>query len=211
MLEASARQAAIETEAARVVGPHDVSARAAVHRHRTAAVDLARGRWSALEVRAGADGLLLSGLGPTDLGRFVRAGETVAVVGSGAWEVTVMLAEGEVADLDVVPGRIVECRSVAMPGSLLCGVVERVAPIGQRTVSETALTVSGGGAIVVDPVTGHTPASRYELTIRLDGPPPAWIRSGMTLDVRLSGPPRTLATHARHAVLRFMQTMATAR
>jgi hypothetical protein len=123
-------------------------------------------------------GTLARCLGPTDAGRFVEAGESLATVASGGWQIHVMLSEEEVAACEPLVGDVVEFR-----------------PAAARTIAHASLTREGGGGIIVEAETHEAVQPCYEITVVLNLEQANKLRHGMTGMMRLPAWPEPIALH----------------
>ena len=133
-----------------------------------------------LTLRPRIAGTLLRMFEPRDVGRYVTPGETVGLVGAGRWAVRAFLTEEEVARTSPSEGHSIEFRSTADPSCSLKGFVVRVTPANLQSAPVQQLTASGGGPISVDPATGRSADTRFEVVAVLDDAGAQNIRHGMT-------------------------------
>ena len=142
-------------------------------------------------------------------GVFVRAGDELARVVSGAWVARVLLTGEQVRRAELAVGSRALCRPMTDVGVVLEGRVASIAPAGDRRIEHAALTSVGGGSIAVDAETGEAGRPYFEVTVELGetGELPASVRQGSTVRVRLSGDRETLGVRAWRRVTRFLNEL----
>ncbi|MBN1490694.1 MAG: hypothetical protein JXA69_12315 [Phycisphaerae bacterium] len=162
-----------------------------------------RERQEDLTLRAGASGRVVHGLRVEDIGRFIHEGEPVALLAGGVWQARVLLTQEEMAAIQPKLGETVELQSRAHVGVVHNGLITRIAPAGSNQPSLASLTQLGGGAIAVDPRTGHASEPYFEVTIDLPDASDEAFRYGMTGHVRFRAGPETLAMAVARRLIRF--------
>ena len=138
-----------------------------------------------------------------DVGSFLGEGRAVATIVSGAWYVRALLTDEQITAARPCVGDRVRFRAASSPGTTLEGVVVRTGPLGDRRIDDSALTHSGGGEIVVDSVTGAAAQPYFEVTAELLGDVDAFVRSGMTGVIRLTGETEPIGRKLTRRIARF--------
>jgi multidrug resistance efflux pump len=156
-----------------------------------------------LSVRAAGGGIVVDGLRAADIGRYIRRGDPIAVVGEGRWEVRALFTEDQVATAHPEVGQTVAVRVAAFAERTLAGTVTRITPGGLRHIAEQPLTHLGGGRIVVDPSTSLAEQTFFEVRIALTDDALPGLRHDMTCEVCFRGDPTTLGTSLVRRFLRF--------
>ncbi len=160
-----------------------------------------------LAVTVPSAGRLLSGPEPRERGRWVEAGEPIAVVGGGPAVVRMLLTEADLVDASPAPGQPVEIRLPGETGPPRLGRIRSVAPAGSRDVDLAALTAVGGGGIATDAEGTAFDQPFFTVTIALDEPPPAG-RDGSRAAVRMPGEPATVARQLYRRFRAFVDRLA---
>ncbi len=143
------------------------------------------------------------------MGRFVKAGEPIATIASGAWVVRSLATAEDLADTTPSVGQKVQVRAFGNASESLTGTITEVAASGSRKINSLSLTQLGGGSIPVAPQTMTAMEPFFEIEIALDRPKTDSIRHGMTALVRFDARPETIGTQLYRAVLRFINNLRT--
>ena len=161
-----------------------------------------------LTIRATTAGTIIDSLGATDLGRYLRKGEPIATVASGAWQVRAILAENEMAAARPTVGDQVEIRPEVAPGHRISGLITRIAPAASRTIAEQALTHLGGGPIAVDLQTAQAEQPYFEITVDTQLTESPFLRHGMVCHVRFKTDSETIGARLLRRLIRFTDMIA---
>lgn len=190
---------ATDAAAARVEAERAAASRAALER--------AIGRRDTLRIAATCAGRIVSGLRDEDVGRYLVAGEAVATIAAGGWEVRAVLPAEDVALAKPKVGdpAVFVARSAA--DDRVKGRVRLVQPLASRAVALKALTHVAGGEIPVEERTGTAMQPYVEVLIAFDGPPPDRIAHGQTGAVRLAAPAEPAAAKLYRMLMRFTNRM----
>ncbi len=180
------------------------SRRAAAHR---ASLAHAERRVSDLTLTSLSAGRVVAGLQPEDVGRYLSAGDAVATIASGAWEVRAVLSADDVALCMPKVGDQAEFRARGAADAPLAGRVKRVNPHASRTVEIPALTHLAGGEIAVEAHSGAASQPYVEVIIALDQAPRTTVEHGQTGVVRLNMPAEPLGKKLYRALVRFSNRM----
>ncbi|MDP6542666.1 MAG: efflux RND transporter periplasmic adaptor subunit [Phycisphaerae bacterium] len=156
-----------------------------------------------LNVCADTEGDVVQTLRKNDVGRFIRAGEPIATIVSGRSVVQAVLSEEEITTVQPEIGRAAWFRPMSHPSVAFSGHLTEITPAGSQQVDSKALTNSGGGDVLVSPVTRQTSQSYFRIVITLDPQPGITLRHGMTGSVKLEAPPEMIATSLYRGLLRF--------
>lgn len=160
-----------------------------------------------LDIRSGAEGVVLTTLGPTDIGRYVQRGQPVALVGGGAWRVRTVLDEAQLTDAAPRAGDLIEFRPSGASEAPLRGRVASIAPSGSRAIKLASLTADAGGDIAVQGETHQARQPYFELTIDLDAPPAAALHYGQSGRIRFDAPPQPIGRAMLRRVIRFVRRL----
>ena len=166
-------------------------------------LDSEQARLALLDVRAPVAGQVIDCIRERDVGSFLGEGRAVATIVSGAWYVRALLTDEQITAARPRVGDRVRFRAASSPGTTLVGVVVRTGPLGDRRIDDSALTHSGGGEIVVDSVTGAAAQPYFEVTAELLGDVDAFVRSGMTGVIRLTGETEPIGRKLTRRIARF--------
>ncbi len=161
-----------------------------------------------LVVSAEHAGRVVWSLRARDVGRFVQAGEPIATVIDGPWEIRVLLTEGQMLDAKPAAGDRCDVRNPARPDVTMRGFIRRVAPAGSTLVQDDALTQIGGGEIRVDPYAMEAAEPFFAVVVELDRTHGSRLRHGMTCRLRFFGSRRPLGLTLLRRVLRFANKLA---
>ncbi len=166
-------------------------------------LDRERTRQDELRVAAPLQGVVATGLRPTQTGQFLRLGDPVAVLIAGAYEVRAVLTADEFAAAAPALGQVATFRPAGAPAQALTGTITRIQPAASRKVELAALTHAAGGWIAVDP-TGEAQQPYLEVTITLETADAVAAVHGMTGTVQLSARAEPAAARVCRRVLRFI-------
>ena len=175
--------------------------RAAVYR---TALRRCRAEVRDLSVRAENAGRVVECIDRRNEGLFIRKGDPLATVASGAWLVRAMLTEREWADAKPQVGNAVRIRASARPDVSIRGRIRRIVPKGSRTIAAESLTQVAGGDIAVDPNTSKAPDAYFEVVVELLDAGHPWLRHGMTCQVRCNAESDTIGTMLERRCRRFL-------
>ncbi len=209
LVEAEAKEAMsrIRSRALRTEQPGRAEAETRLARVHAAEVARRRQELAQLAHHAPGAGVVLGVLPASEEGRFVQAGEPVATVGWGAWQVRALLTADELAAASPQVGEEVDVRSSSDPGRTLRGEVLRVAPSGSRSIDIPSLTHLGGGAIPVAEGELEADQPYFEVTIAVAADD---LHDGMTAQVRLAGSREPLAVSTLRRLLRVVNRISRA-
>lgn len=165
------------------------------------ALEDAERRHAELSPATPAGGIVLYAPLAGEHGVFVRAGDTIAVVGEGDRVARLFVTEDLLASVSPEIGDAVSCRLSIRPGEELIGTISSIAPVGSREIDDDALTSGGIGVIATGPAraTASAASSRPGDTGR-DTTPSAAGRTYFVITVRLpsdSAAPRGATVRAR--------------
>lgn len=169
-----------------------------------AALADAERRADELRIAAPVAGEVVSCLPVQDAGRFLTAGQPVALVASGPPVVRALVTAEEYAAIHPQIGQRLAFRATSAPEKEIRGWLTRITPLGTRVVGLPTLTQLGGGDVVVDPHTGAARQPYFELLVTLEGHAADGLRHGMTGMVRLPAAAEPLGMRAYRKVLRFL-------
>lgn len=161
-----------------------------------------------LSISAPIEGHLTSRLRADEIGRYVRAGESLGTVVGGATVVRALLSEEELAATRPEPGTRVEFRSHALPGRLVVGYVTRLAPAGRHEFDHTFAGFLDPADYAVQPGTGRATRSQFEIEVRLDEPVEARTLQGLTGKLRLEGVSEPIGQRLVRKVRTFLRSLS---
>lgn len=164
-------------------------------------------RIAALHVAAPLDGEVVDCLKDDDAGRYLHAGDAIATIVAGNWELRTLLTEEETAASEPRVGDAVEFRPASQPECVIHGIVTRLTPSGSRSVQQPALTHLGGGDIAVTPDGQRAAQPYFELTIALPDANTAELRYGMTGRVSIVARREPIGIHLVRRVVRFLDNL----
>lgn len=162
-------------------------------------------RIASLTLRAPADSDVATIPAASEIGRYFDQGTPLARLTSGRWQVAMVLTEAEFDRATPRPGQRVEFRAAAAPQGVVSGVIERIEPRAARQFRLAALTPTGGGAIVVDPLTEQSAEPHFVVIATLDARPKAPL--GGVGSVRLAGKSESLGLSCYRSLARFVGEM----
>ncbi len=168
---AIAAEQTIAERAAYAASPAEVAAARERLRHaeeasRTAAEDLAR-----LTITAAFDAELVSAPAADTPGAFVGVGDELATLAAGPWTIRVPVDEDTLTLINPQVGDAVRCRLRVAPAKELTGRIVSIDPLGERRITDEALTQIAGGAIPVRGQDLQTAAPFFAVTIEITDPP----------------------------------------
>lgn len=166
-------------------------------------LEIALGELDQLNHRAPHPGVVTFAPRRTDVGLFVREGDPVAAVASGAWQARAILTESQLVRAESRVGDLVEFRPANDPAQTQQGRIVRIAPAGSRVVDFPELTQLGGGDIAVDPMSKSASQPYFEVTVQFDDLTGSATHYGLTGSLRLSASPEPLATSLARQASRF--------
>ncbi len=161
-----------------------------------------------LEVRAPIAGHVVDCVRRESSQQLLGAGDPVATIVSGAWQVRAILTEDDVASAAPTTGDRVEFRAPGLPGQTLSGRILRVAPMGSRMVEIPTLTHLGGGDIAVDLITGHAAQPYFEVVVEFDADDDLRLLHGMTGYVCLDGGYESIGKVLSRRVVKFWKKLS---
>ena len=161
----------------------------------------------ALTVRAPVAGRVVESLRATDIGRYVELGDPVATLVAGGWTVRVVLTEEQMLASAPQVDEQVTFRPRNAPQTVIGGAVQRIRPLGSKTIESTALTQAGGGDIVVGP-SQQAVEPYFEVTVLLDSEASEGLQRGATGVVRFGAQPEPIGLLAYRSVVRFLDNLA---
>lgn len=204
--EAETRLRASQTRHDALVATDPAAAQAEAEKQTYLAAALADAvrRADELRISAPAAGEVVNCLPAQDAGRFLTAGQPVALVASGPPVVRALVTAEELAAIHPQIGQRLAFRATGRPATEIRGWLTRITPLGTRVVGLPALTQLGGGDVVVDPHTGAARQPYFELLVTLDAAAARELRHGMTGVVRLPAAAEPLGMRAYRKVLRFL-------
>ncbi len=159
------------------------------------------------QVRAPRQGRLVEFFVEGDYGRFVPAGEPLAILAAGAPVARLLLTEQEMAEANPVLGRRVSFRPVAAPERTLEGRIVSVQPRGSRLITEEQFTHLAGGIIPVNPLTGEALQPYFEVVIELPEAGASDLPRGARGHALLGVSSRSLLQMGVRCMLRFLQEL----
>ncbi len=124
-------------------------------------------RLAKLQVTSPSDGLIVQGLHPSAMGRYVEQGEPIGTLVAGDRIVRALLSEEELVAVRTQPGSSVEFRSKADPRDVWHGQVTRVIPAGRREFDQPFTAHLDPADYSVNPATGRAMRSQFEVEVVL--------------------------------------------
>lgn len=152
-------------DAARLVDPAAVRRREEEAEREAARVKRIDEQQAALTLTAALEGRFAERLSPRDVGRFVRSGEELGLIYSGAWQAECLLNARQMAAVRPHEGMTVEFRPTCAPWRSRRGVVTRIHPIGESQVDQEGLTHKAGGDIAVVDAAGHATEPYFKVVL----------------------------------------------
>ena len=149
------------------------------------------------------EGRVVGAIDAAQTGRFVRAGDPLALVEAGPCMVRALVPEVQLVRMTVREGDAVVFRASTAPGQDLEGTIIQIAPAGSRTVGFASLTQLGGGDTVVDPRTLESDKPHFEVLIRLEPGAAQFARYGASGTVRIPARSETVGRGLTRRILRF--------
>ncbi len=152
---------------------------------------------SFLTVSSPADGVILKSLSNSDIGRYVRKGSIIALIGDNKWRIQAVLSEQDFSAIRPKVGDEVRIRVLANPSITFKGQLCRIVPCGTNEIDADKLNLTelGGGDIAVDTKTQKTKESYFDITITLiDNSKAHWLKSGMTCRISYAAHPETIGS-----------------
>ena len=174
-LERSLRESAARVTAAEVahhlaVGEGPLAAREAQHRLAVAREEHAHKslRLAALDVRAGADGVLVNTVTRREQGRWVEQGEELARIVSGRTVVTALFDAEDLAGTRPEVGQRALFQPRGRSSERHAGTILRVQPAGSRELDQRVARHLDATELALDPSTGRAGSPRFEVELALD-------------------------------------------
>lgn len=187
-------------------------ARVAVERERTHQLEersaFSAERLAKLQPTSPSTGIVIQALDRNERGRFVQQGEPVALIASGPRIVRALLTEEDLAACRPKVGQQVEFRPVGMPGQVMQGVISRVTPAGTRELDALFKEHLDLTHFSLNPATGLTARSHFEIEVTLDSDAPEVLRRGMTGILRLPGATEPFGKKILRKALLFADRLA---
>jgi hypothetical protein len=160
-----------------------------------------------LLVRAPIAGKVIDCTATRQTGQFIRQGDRIATILSGAWIVRSLATAEDFADMKPRAGQKVRVRLLGDPAGIHLGTITQVAATGSELIPTPSLTQIGGGTIAVSPDTMTASEPYFEITVELDNPPEQSLRHGMTALVGFSGKSQTIGQRLYRSALRFVNKL----
>lgn len=139
--------------------------RQAIATERQATANAAQASAEELTIRAPHEGRLSYILPKRAVGNYVVTGDPVAKLVSGKTIVRAWLDEGQLHTANIKPGATVSVRMADRASKNYRGTILSVAPANAAEFEDLSLTTSGEGDILIDPLTGLTSKSLFQLQI----------------------------------------------
>lgn len=195
----------------RIFAATDIS-QAAVEKERTRQLEqqttFSAERLAKLRPNAPATGIVIQAIDHRERGRIVQPGEPLAIIASGARIVRALLTEEDLAACQPKVGQTVEFRSVGLPNQVLHGVISRVTPAGTRELDPLFKEHLDLTHFSLNPATGLTARSHFEIEVTLDAEVPSTLRRGMTGILRLPGATEPFGKKILRKALLFADRLA---
>jgi putative peptide zinc metalloprotease protein len=156
-----------------------------------------------LTIYAPEEGVLTEWSSQHSRGRFFQSGEPLVKLESGDWTVRALATDEEVLDSELAMGDRVELVVIGQPGKSLTGHVIGVSPAGQDRIEDSALTQSGGGDIITDPLTRRANTAYFLLSVKVDPPYDTEMRSGIRIEVFAPNRKRSLGRSLSRKIWQF--------
>jgi putative peptide zinc metalloprotease protein len=118
-----------------------------------------------LTIRAPHNGRLTAVLPQRAVGSYVVTGDPVARLVSGKTIVRAWLDEGQLNSANLKVGSTVNVRLADRASHNYCGTILSVAPANAAEFEDLSLTTSGEGDILIDPLTGVTAKSLFQIQV----------------------------------------------
>ncbi len=176
-------------------------------------LQLAEAKYRELEVRSTAAGIVIDREPLSQFGSFIRRGSPLVTIGSGIWQVSVLLTAEQFAESQIRVGTPVQLRLTGRSGELVGGSVVRVGGGGSHVVADETFTQLAGGEIAVDALSMQTAEAMFEVRIELVDVSPelrSSFRRGMTAVVQFSGRKSSLAGHLYRRGLNLLNQLRVA-
>ena len=161
-----------------------------------------------LNVKAGHGGIVTSCLPKREVGQYLQAGSTVAVVGSGPWVVKILATAETMTASQPEVGQSVTLRIQSQP-RLLKGTIVSIAKAGDPVVQDQSLTHLAGGNITVNPATGKANESYFEIAVRPDVDDETVLMHGLTAEVRIDRKVELIGHGIYRRVAKFINQVLT--
>lgn len=165
-------------------------------------------RLARLQVTSPSDGLIVQGLHPSEVGRYVEQGEPVGTLVAGAMVVRALLSEEELVAVRTQPGSSVEFRSRANPGDTWHGQVKRVIPAGRREFDQPFTAHLDPADYSVNPATGKATRSQFEVEVVLrEASSKGRLPHRLTGSLRFEGKSEPLGVSLMRKALTFLRSL----
>jgi putative peptide zinc metalloprotease protein len=158
----------------------------------TAKVDTSLSHANQLTLVAETEGIVLECLDDTIEGRFLNAGNTVAVIGSGRPVARLLLTEDEIITGSPFSGQVIEYRSNINPRQVQTGTILSVAEVGSRRINSEEFSRPAGGDIDVTGPRGEAARPYFEVVVALGENDPAAQWHGSAVQVCIPAASETL-------------------
>ena len=161
---------------------------------------------SALRITAPGNGTVARTLPGSQTGRFVPAGETVAVLVDGSPRIRIWLTEDEIGSIVREPGTSASCRLPGRWGKTYGGTLLRIEPAAESSSLNHALTFLAGGKILMNPQTGLPFEPLFQVDIQPDAESNLRLPDhGMRVSVKLPRRYESIASWVFGRVTRFIR------
>lgn len=156
-------------------------------------------------------GVVMSCLPENRSGQFLPAGTTVAVIGSGPWQVRFLVDATTMLASDPQCGQVVSMRIRSQADKELGGTIMRIAEIGDAHVRDESLTQLAGGTIPVDPLSHAATKTYFEVVVELDEAAAEQVKlmHGMTVEVRMPRNTEIMAQLLYRRITKFINQVLT--
>jgi putative peptide zinc metalloprotease protein len=169
----------------------------------------ARAKRTELSIGAQEPGEVIDCVRTQDQGIFFAAGDPIATIVSGNWELRVLLTEQQWARVRPQVGDSVAFRAYGSSGADLAAKIAKIARAGSRSIDILPLSHLSGGEIAVDPLTREATQPYFEVVLSIpEAAEPSYmesgrLRCGMTGTVQFSAVAEPLAKSLGRRFNRF--------
>jgi putative peptide zinc metalloprotease protein len=160
-----------------------------------------------LTIHSVAPGTVLDMPEDHDIGKFVKAGEPLGKIVSGNWVVRVLVSQEDIAQVQPAVGQELDIRFAGQPNATFRGAVQEITPSGSDKIPLPALTSLGEGEIAVDEKSERAGEPYFQLTVAINDSWKNPLHYGMTGQVKLYSPPKSIGKSLTQKILRFVHSL----
>ena len=160
-----------------------------------------------LQIVAPANGYVLRILPESQRGRFFNMGDPVAVVVNGRPVLRVWLSQDQLNRIVQHVGTSVRYRIPGRSQRTFRGRLKRIEPAAESAFNEQALTILGGGDLMIDPQTGRPLEALFQVEIEPDSNEVALNDHGSRVAVALQREYESIGSCATRRCVRFLRRL----